>query len=114
MKQLLVACKKGEKPEMGRWGSLPLNGQVSCEGERTLAFRVFFLFFSLVKSYVACVVFFSGHACDTYMHVSSSVYKSSRRGACLGARRVQLSCQGVWVQNTTVMGFESFSAGREQ
>lgn len=34
MKQLLAACKKGEKPEMGRWGSLPLNGQVSCEGER--------------------------------------------------------------------------------
>lgn len=33
MKELIAACKKGEKPEMGRWGSLPLNGQVSCEGE---------------------------------------------------------------------------------
>lgn len=33
MKELLAACKKGEKPSMGRWGSLPLNGQVSCEGE---------------------------------------------------------------------------------
>lgn len=33
MKELLEACKKDEKPEMGRWGSLPLNGQVSCEGE---------------------------------------------------------------------------------
>lgn len=33
MKELIDACKKGEKPEMGRWGSLPLNGQVSCEGE---------------------------------------------------------------------------------
>ncbi|CAM9317189.1 unnamed protein product [Pylaiella littoralis] len=32
MRQLLEACKKGEKPQMGRWGSLPLNGQVSCEG----------------------------------------------------------------------------------
>ena len=29
---LLEACKRGEKPEMGRWGSLPMNGQVSCEG----------------------------------------------------------------------------------
>lgn len=34
MKELLEACKKGKKPDMGRWGSLPLNGQVSCEGER--------------------------------------------------------------------------------
>ena len=37
MKELLAACKKGVKPEMGRWGSLPLNGQVSCEGELTSA-----------------------------------------------------------------------------
>lgn len=29
---LLEACKKGEPPKMGRWGSLPMNGQVSCEG----------------------------------------------------------------------------------
>merc|ERR550539_439581 len=29
---LLEACKAGEKPEMGKWGSLPMNGQVSCEG----------------------------------------------------------------------------------
>ncbi|CAM9691394.1 unnamed protein product [Ectocarpus fasciculatus] len=32
MKELLAKCKSGETPEMGRWGSLPLNGQVSCEG----------------------------------------------------------------------------------
>ncbi|CAM9237750.1 unnamed protein product [Ascophyllum nodosum] len=32
MKELLDACKKGKEPDMGRWGSLPLNGQVSCEG----------------------------------------------------------------------------------
>ncbi|CAM9690108.1 unnamed protein product [Discosporangium mesarthrocarpum] len=31
-KELLAACKKDAAPEMGRWGSLPLNGQVSCEG----------------------------------------------------------------------------------
>lgn len=30
--ELLEACKKGEVPQMGRWGSLPMNGQVSCEG----------------------------------------------------------------------------------
>lgn len=30
--ELLEACKRGEKPPMGLWGSLPLNGQVSCEG----------------------------------------------------------------------------------
>lgn len=30
--QLLDACKKGKPPAMGRWGSLPMNGQVSCEG----------------------------------------------------------------------------------
>eukprot|EP00968_Pinguiococcus_pyrenoidosus_P028176 scaffold7673_cov258-Pinguiococcus_pyrenoidosus.AAC.13 len=29
---LLEACKRGEKPAMGAWGSLPMNGQVSCEG----------------------------------------------------------------------------------
>lgn len=29
---LLDACKKGAPPKMGRWGSLPMNGQVSCEG----------------------------------------------------------------------------------
>ena len=26
------ACKKGAPPKMGRWGSLPMNGQLSCEG----------------------------------------------------------------------------------
>jgi NADH dehydrogenase (ubiquinone) flavoprotein 2 len=30
--ELLDACKRGEKPPMGKWGSLPMNGQVSCEG----------------------------------------------------------------------------------
>jgi len=29
---LLEACKKGQPPKMGKWGSLPMNGQVSCEG----------------------------------------------------------------------------------
>eukprot|EP00542_Grammatophora_oceanica_P016764 CAMPEP_0194035220 /NCGR_PEP_ID=MMETSP0009_2-20130614/7669_1 /TAXON_ID=210454 /ORGANISM="Grammatophora oceanica, Strain CCMP 410" /LENGTH=262 /DNA_ID=CAMNT_0038676491 /DNA_START=93 /DNA_END=881 /DNA_ORIENTATION=+ len=31
-KQLLDACRKGTPPPMGKWGSLPMNGQVSCEG----------------------------------------------------------------------------------
>lgn len=26
--ELLEACKKGTPPKMGRWGSLPMNGQV--------------------------------------------------------------------------------------
>jgi len=26
--ELLEACKKGNPPAMGRWGSLPMNGQV--------------------------------------------------------------------------------------
>lgn len=30
--QLLEACKAGKPPKMGRWGSLPMNGQLSCEG----------------------------------------------------------------------------------
>jgi len=30
--ELLNACKEGKKPAMGKWGSLPMNGQVSCEG----------------------------------------------------------------------------------
>lgn len=30
--ELLEACKKGTPPPMGKWGSLPMNGQVSCEG----------------------------------------------------------------------------------
>ena len=30
--KLLEACKKGMPPKMGKWGSLPMNGQVSCEG----------------------------------------------------------------------------------
>lgn len=30
--QLLEDCKKGNPPPMGKWGSLPMNGQVSCEG----------------------------------------------------------------------------------
>lgn len=30
--ELLEACKAGKPPAMGRWGSLPMNGQVSCEG----------------------------------------------------------------------------------
>jgi len=30
--QLLEACKKGHPPPMGKWGSLPMNGQLSCEG----------------------------------------------------------------------------------
>ena len=32
MIELLEACKKGNPPPMGKWGSLPMNGQVSCEG----------------------------------------------------------------------------------
>lgn len=32
--QLLEACKKGTPPPMGKWGSLPMNGQVSCEGPK--------------------------------------------------------------------------------
>jgi NADH dehydrogenase (ubiquinone) flavoprotein 2 len=30
--ELLEACKVGNPPKMGKWGSLPMNGQVSCEG----------------------------------------------------------------------------------
>jgi NADH dehydrogenase (ubiquinone) flavoprotein 2 len=30
--ELLELCKKGTPPKMGKWGSLPMNGQVSCEG----------------------------------------------------------------------------------
>lgn len=30
--ELLELCKAGTPPEMGKWGSLPMNGQVSCEG----------------------------------------------------------------------------------
>jgi NADH dehydrogenase (ubiquinone) flavoprotein 2 len=30
--ELLEACKKGKPPAMGKWGSLPMNGQISCEG----------------------------------------------------------------------------------
>lgn len=29
---LLEACKNGTPPPVGKWGSLPMNGQVSCEG----------------------------------------------------------------------------------
>ena len=32
--ELLEACKKGAPPPMGKWGSLPMNGQVSCEGPK--------------------------------------------------------------------------------
>jgi NADH dehydrogenase (ubiquinone) flavoprotein 2 len=32
MVDLLEKCKAGKPPKMGRWGSLPMNGQVSCEG----------------------------------------------------------------------------------
>lgn len=32
MLELLEACKNGNPPKMGKWGSLPMNGQVSCEG----------------------------------------------------------------------------------
>lgn len=32
--QLLEACKNGSPPPMGKWGSLPMNGQVSCEGPK--------------------------------------------------------------------------------
>lgn len=32
MIELLEACKAGKPPKMGKWGSLPMNGQVSCEG----------------------------------------------------------------------------------
>ena len=30
--QLLEVCRAGRPPTMGKWGSLPLNSQVSCEG----------------------------------------------------------------------------------
>lgn len=32
MIELLEKCKAGNPPAMGKWGSLPMNGQVSCEG----------------------------------------------------------------------------------
>jgi NADH dehydrogenase (ubiquinone) flavoprotein 2 len=31
-RELLAACRDGTPPSMGKWGSLPMNGQVSCEG----------------------------------------------------------------------------------
>lgn len=31
---LLESCKAGNPPAMGKWGSLPMNGQVSCEGPK--------------------------------------------------------------------------------
>jgi NADH dehydrogenase (ubiquinone) flavoprotein 2 len=30
--ELLNACQADKPPPMGKWGSLPMNGQVSCEG----------------------------------------------------------------------------------
>ena len=30
--ELLDKCRAGNMPPMGKWGSLPMNGQVSCEG----------------------------------------------------------------------------------
>lgn len=30
--ELLEACKAGQPPAMNKWGSLPMNGQLSCEG----------------------------------------------------------------------------------
>ncbi len=30
--ELLEACKNDQPPPMGKWGSLPMNGQLSCEG----------------------------------------------------------------------------------
>jgi NADH dehydrogenase (ubiquinone) flavoprotein 2 len=30
--ELLELCKQGKAPKMGKWGSLPMNGQVSSEG----------------------------------------------------------------------------------
>lgn len=32
MIEILEACKAGKPIPMGKWGSLPMNGQVSCEG----------------------------------------------------------------------------------
>lgn len=32
--ELLESCKRGTPPKMGKWGSLPMNGQVSCEGPK--------------------------------------------------------------------------------
>ena len=32
--ELLEACKAGAPPAMTKWGSLPMNGQLSCEGPR--------------------------------------------------------------------------------
>lgn len=31
-RQLLDACSKDAPPPMSKWGSLPMNGQLSCEG----------------------------------------------------------------------------------
>ncbi|EQC41306.1 NADH dehydrogenase (ubiquinone) flavoprotein 2 [Saprolegnia diclina VS20] len=31
-RELLDACKAGKAPVMNKWGSLPMNGQLSCEG----------------------------------------------------------------------------------
>lgn len=31
-RELLDACKKDQPPPMNKWGSLPMNGQLSCEG----------------------------------------------------------------------------------
>lgn len=30
--EVLEACKKGTPPTLTKWGSLPMNGQISCEG----------------------------------------------------------------------------------
>ena len=32
MIELMDLAKEGKLPQVGKWGSLPMNGQVSCEG----------------------------------------------------------------------------------
>jgi len=34
VKELIAACRAGAPPPMNKWGSLPMNGQLSCEGPR--------------------------------------------------------------------------------
>ena len=38
--ELLDACTAGSPPKLTKWGSLPMNGQISCEGPQVAFFII--------------------------------------------------------------------------
>jgi hypothetical protein len=72
--ELLEACKQGQPPQMGRWGSLPMNGQVSAEAwANTIYYPTYLPFYIYIYTYLPTLLTNYPPPC-TYVYLYIPMY----------------------------------------